>query len=746
MTRSDDRTPGRTPSSLLPRLILFALTILVASATVGATRADQWLAKGAAFQSCESRAGAEYQYTNAVIFDVVPVPGLAPLPEVPDAHRAELDRWVERRCGPRPVHSPERPAAAAVAGVLIGGFALYWLIPYWRIRTRRLTRIGDGEDDGRYGSAAGHEVRRLAAAAGVTLHRVWLHPTDYSDNAVAFGHWRRRAIEIKSGMVSLHRRDPAAFRAIVGHELGHLHHRDVDAAYAMTGLWQAFLALSVTVTITGGVGDTLGNSSLEAALATAARLGALVLAVYLARNGMLRAREFHADAFAATIDGGSARSSLESLLTRQRRRWDAGWAWPFATHPSSERRRAALRGHVDGGGLVAADTALIGFIATFGYLLTVPHHFELLMMALRWKWMSLDEVTTLRPVYIWLYLPFLVPAGVALALGVWHRAWRAERLTGRGGLLRALARLAAGLWTGMLIGGSLDPLSATADDWPALLAASWWRSLVNGPGARFALTAVTVVALIGTVAVACRTIAGSSSRRGWSVLVAAYGAVAMVSPFPSALPGQVRPAVYIVVAIVPGVLGLVALARLRGRVVADPPDPGPSAEPDAAGSATLPGLHRPRWQRRLIHVCAVLVAVLAGRVLLALLSAESSQTPYALIVGVGLLMALTNGVKAAAAADEGRFDQQIVYGRNWLTLTGVIAVGGFLIGLPWRTVPADDDVPRLVAVVLITGVLAGIGFVGRETAADVYSFRHRRRARNAEPTSERSAAGLGPAV
>ncbi|MFK0258318.1 M48 family metalloprotease [Streptomyces sp. NPDC090445] len=54
---------------------------------------------------------------------------------------------------------------------------------------------------------------------------------DGSVNGLTFGRAGKRYVMLSRGLITLHRTDPEALRAIVLHELAHLRNRDVDIAY-----------------------------------------------------------------------------------------------------------------------------------------------------------------------------------------------------------------------------------------------------------------------------------------------------------------------------------------------------------------------------------------------------------------------------------------------------------------------------------------------------------------------------------
>ncbi|WP_033826245.1 M48 family metalloprotease, partial [Kitasatospora sp. MBT63] len=365
--------------------------------------------------------------------------------QLTDEDRTVLTRLTHERCGEHPARDrPEVRAALNLAVLVGGGVVLYATAPYRQILLRRLLRLrptpATGPDAG-YRPDLAAAVHRQAADAGVTLSGVWLDAGDYTQNALAFGHWRRRHIELASGMADLFDEDPDTFAVIVRHELGHIRNRDVDVTFAVTALWGAFVVLVAAVLGYSLSGRAAWESGLRDLGYRLLVLGCLVIA---ARNTYLHAREFHADAYAAAGPGGTrgrtARASLDRFLlllagersTRAARRRgtpsaaagepapsprtapeeppdpeDEGPVWPFATHPPLARRRAVLADPARADEPTAWEAALIGCVAMFTLTLLMSHSFDVMLYRLHTGDLELGELTTLRPVYAWLALPLL---------------------------------------------------------------------------------------------------------------------------------------------------------------------------------------------------------------------------------------------------------------------------------------------------------------------------------------------------
>jgi Zn-dependent protease with chaperone function len=213
---------------------------------------------------------------------------------------------------------------AAVAG------AIFLAQPWWYRRRRHLSELtGDG---------AAELVRRLEgvrqrAGAGPV---VWLlQPLNARLSAFAFGRPGRRFVAVSGGAAVAAVRKPAAFDAVILHELAHIKNRDIDQTYLTLAIWRAFvvaalLPLVVTVIVTGELGGW--QRSLW-------RVAALALIVYSLRNAVLRSREFDADARARELDPKTQLGPVLAALPARtgRRARLLGW-----THPPGQARAAAL--------------------------------------------------------------------------------------------------------------------------------------------------------------------------------------------------------------------------------------------------------------------------------------------------------------------------------------------------------------------------------------------------------------------
>ncbi|WP_030487866.1 M48 family metalloprotease [Micromonospora chokoriensis] len=205
---------------------------------------------------------------------------------------------------------------AAVTGLLVAAVVLYWVLPFWKGRRTRVVPV-DALDDADLNAA----LAEMVAVAGLRRPpRFVVAPTETTASALVFGHLRRYFVCLHGGLIVLRRREPESFRAVVLHELAHLHHRDVDITYATVALWRALLwvvlPLEVWLTVTSLPGMTgyLGNAGRALTARHLLLLFFMIVLVYLARADILRSREFYADLTAIRwgADPGSWRRGAPS--------------------------------------------------------------------------------------------------------------------------------------------------------------------------------------------------------------------------------------------------------------------------------------------------------------------------------------------------------------------------------------------------------------------------------------------------
>ncbi|MBT2458082.1 M48 family metalloprotease [Streptomyces sp. ISL-86] len=660
---------------------------------------------------------------------------------VPDVYRDEVNGAIERRCHKRPVDHPERRAGLAVGVLAAGGFLLYWLLPYLSILRHGLKPekpLGTStRPDGTPLPSLDAAIRALAADANVRPPAVLVHAVDTTVNAVAFGHWGRRYIEVSGGLEDRLRTDPGGFDALVRHELGHIRNRDLDVTQGVTALWWAFVTLvagAFCLSLTGYAGE--GTSLRELCL----RLALLTGVVYAARNSYLQSRELHADKFSAACpsaacpsasypsaaarpgSGETARQALDALFdesakSRPGRGGQTG-LWPFATHPSLARRRAALVRPALADELTGWEVALIGCLLAFAVNLILGHSFELMMFGLRTGILKLDDVTTLRPTFAWTALPFLLGAGPLVALGVRYSvlAWGGLGAIGLR-LAARLAGLAACFWAGLCLGCLIypGPITERAGTPTVLL----WQSLTGTAALGLALTSTATVALCALLALGCEAV---RLPRGPAMFVTgAYGALLAVTGFPTALAAGLAPYLR-------GVAVSLPLAGALCLVVRRPAQAGPRRALGAGyGTGTVtPAASPMRLRLRLLcHLTTLGMTAWALSTAIRLLTDFAPRSPLTLVSQLGLMLFVFGTGGAALAPHD------TVFRRRTQAAAACLGAAALLSAVELF---ADGRITPWLLLILM-GPAAGVVIASENSAAVLYDLRHGNGRRGTDPRS-----------
>jgi Zn-dependent protease with chaperone function len=337
--------------------------------------------------------------------------------------------------------------------VVVAG-AIFLAQPWWYRRRRHLTEL-TGTDASDLVSRL-EEVRQRAGTGPV----VWLlQPLDARLSAFTFGWPRRRFVAISGGAAVAAVRKPAAFDAIVLHELAHIKNRDIDQTYLALAIWRAFvvaalLPLAVLLIFTPVLSDPQQLIW---------RVAVTALIVYSLRNAILRSREFDADARVQLLDPDTALATVLASMPPPagRRIWRLGW-----THPSGQERAAAL---LDPGPLYRFgfwDGLAVGLVAALGA--NAAHEIITLL------------TTTVGVTYVVTAIIFAAFAGPAVAVAMWRRQL-AEADSSVVSGWAAGAGLGLGLALGPIIALQAAYSQALAPDHPSLAAVGVlvaWTGLV----------------------------------------------------------------------------------------------------------------------------------------------------------------------------------------------------------------------------------------------------------------------------
>jgi Zn-dependent protease with chaperone function len=242
--------------------------------------------------------------------------------------------------------------------VLLVGFAL---VQYRRhpekLRVSRRLLPADPQKDARLLQA----VNKLALESGTPAPGVFLGPAEAMDGQ-AFGLPGKPMLRLGAKISRLRIGAPAQFRALVLHELAHIHNRDIPRAYFADAIWRVFLVLIFPLAglIVLGYGITYIQSDPPTdltgwllslffagvvvvlnALFQAVLVGILLVFIALIRRGALRVRETYADWRAAQW---GAADGLKEILVNNSRQPDPGW-WKRMRrfHPTPQERLQSLQ-------------------------------------------------------------------------------------------------------------------------------------------------------------------------------------------------------------------------------------------------------------------------------------------------------------------------------------------------------------------------------------------------------------------
>lgn len=354
---------------------------------------------------------------------------------------------------------------SALGALWLAVGVVYWLLPVYRLRRRRLRPLPTtGCTDIR--GTLDELVALAELRCRVCFVVDWRNP---APTGLAFGRVGRRYVMLSAGLLQLHRRDPGAFRAIVLHELAHLRNRDVDIAFLTLICYRPFVAavavpLAVTAPFALLVGWLLLPTSLLYQLLHVLTQCALAATVVLTSTAVLRSRELYADARVAVWTRGAP--SLRRVLAAQYGLERPGRRLPafLRPHPTAAKRLAAL----------SDPRLLFGFgpREAFGLALTCSLVYQ---QVVEWTEAATRLVDRGGP------LTAVVPSvllGGGVAMGIW-RATLAARLNHS--RWKDAHRTGLAMSAGLIVGTFGDKIHNTAlalgvaDSLPVQLA--WWLLL-----------------------------------------------------------------------------------------------------------------------------------------------------------------------------------------------------------------------------------------------------------------------------
>ncbi|MFY1637489.1 M48 family metalloprotease [Solwaraspora sp. WMMB335] len=256
-------------------------------------------------------------------------------------------------------------ASVGIVVVAVAAVTGYLLLPWWRIRRRRLLPLEPNVP-----AELVARLDTLVARAGLTRRPTfWLDP-HASDQAHAFGTQRHCHVPLHPGVVRTFADvgERGRLDAVVLHELAHIRNRDIRYTYLTQATWWSFLLLAVVPYLVFRLlplafGDTDGWWPAPMHPDTAQRqaflsIGVLTVVVLLTRQSILRVRETYADVTSAAIgDPDQLSRELEDRQQPQSR-WRS-LPWWLGTHPPVRHRVRLLRdpARLPATGLVVAGGA-----------------------------------------------------------------------------------------------------------------------------------------------------------------------------------------------------------------------------------------------------------------------------------------------------------------------------------------------------------------------------------------------------
>ncbi|MFP3282643.1 MAG: zinc metalloprotease HtpX [Nitrososphaeria archaeon] len=203
-------------------------------------------------------------------------------------------------------------SVALVLGFVLALYLAQWLLgPYLVNAIYRVKPLGENEEPWLHGA-----VSRIAEKAGISKPRLMLAQVDVP-NAFAYGSpLTGNMVAVTRGLLNNLPQDEV--EAVLGHELGHLKHRDVYVMM-MVGLLPAIIYyLGYTLYfsgIFGGMGGSSRGNNNGLALLIGIALIALSFLFNLFVFHISRLREYYADAHSASVVPDGARK-LQRALAR----------------------------------------------------------------------------------------------------------------------------------------------------------------------------------------------------------------------------------------------------------------------------------------------------------------------------------------------------------------------------------------------------------------------------------------------
>jgi heat shock protein HtpX len=194
--------------------------------------------------------------------------------------------------------------------VMVVAFSLIqWLVaPYLVSAMYRVKEVPEDQQTEVHGM-----LERIAQKAGLKVPKLMLSPLP-APNAFAYGSpLTGSRVCVTQGLLTT--LEPGEVEAVLGHELGHLRHKDVQIMMFVSVLPAIFYYLGWSLMWSGGYGNSRNNNS-----GSGVAIGALAMVAYFILNilvlGLSRERELYADRHGAevVVDGADKLSSALAKL------------------------------------------------------------------------------------------------------------------------------------------------------------------------------------------------------------------------------------------------------------------------------------------------------------------------------------------------------------------------------------------------------------------------------------------------
>jgi heat shock protein HtpX len=207
------------------------------------------------------------------------------------------------------------PLAFTLLALVLAG-AVNFVSYFWSdsivIKMSRARLIQESENPTLFGV-----VRKVATAANIPMPRVGIVDSP-QPNAFATGRGPKKAVVVATSSI-LKTLTPSELEAVIGHEIGHVVHRDVltsSVAATIAGVISYIGTFALYSTMLGGVGNNnrqSGNAFVLLAAVVLVPLGASFVQL-----GISRSCEYNADEYGAklTQNPGGLVTALEKITSR----------------------------------------------------------------------------------------------------------------------------------------------------------------------------------------------------------------------------------------------------------------------------------------------------------------------------------------------------------------------------------------------------------------------------------------------